>query len=140
MEVGAATVAFIGLAAQVVQGMIFVHDFLDQVQDAPEKIRSLQAELRLLRDIISKIKDEFQASAVAEDVCRIAYSALSLIQARVGTLCDFIETCSPRKPGRGRLLWKSLSVTFRRQKFSDYLMDLERAKGNLMLTLSIIGR
>ena len=48
MDVAAAVASFIGLAGQCLQGCHFLHNFFNNIRDAPQVIRDTAGELYLL--------------------------------------------------------------------------------------------
>jgi hypothetical protein len=144
MDVAAAVAGFIGLTGQCLQGCNFLHNFFNNVRDAPQVIRDTAGELHLLillLDAFRNILHGMQTSHAVTDISG-ARSALLFLEEAVSRLTRFvIKYASIVAPGTGRRLlktWKSLDHAWRRQQLKKHLQRLQQAKISLVVAQSNI--
>jgi hypothetical protein len=119
---GASVVGFIGLAGQILQGCLFVQDFLEALEDAPLDIEALQSELVIFQTSI----DKFQATlnvvdddAIGEDV-RLA---LEYSNKAINDLRKVVSKLADRRHG----CITNFSMVVRKVRISRHVKTLERA-------------
>jgi D-mannonate dehydratase len=119
---GASVVGFIGLAGQILQGCLFVQDFLEALEDAPADIEALQSELVIFQTSI----DKFQATlnvvdddAIGEDV-RLA---LEYSNKAINDLRKVVSKLADRRHG----CITNFSMVVRKVRISRHVKTLERA-------------
>jgi hypothetical protein len=144
MDVAAAVASFVGLVGQCLQGCNFLHDFFNNVRDAPQVIRNTAGELHLLillLDAFRNILHGIQASHAATDISG-ARSALLCLEEAVSRLTRFVvKYASIAAPGTGRRFlktWKSLDHAWRRRQLTKHLQRLQQAKISLVVAQSNI--
>jgi hypothetical protein len=84
MDVAAAVASFVGLVGQCLQGCNFLHNFFNNVRDAPQVIRDMAGELHLLillLDAFRNILHGIQASHAAIDISGARSALLCLEEA-----------------------------------------------------------
>jgi hypothetical protein len=120
----AASIAgFVGLAGQVLQGLRFLCDFFDDLNDLPEDVQSLSTELRILRKVVEEIetRDANKYSAL-EDALKYCKKCTEKLEAIVKSY----DTSATKT--RTERLWKDMSVAFRSKKLGKYVERLKRAR------------
>jgi len=119
-------VSFVRLAGQVAQGVSYLYNFFNRMQDAPSDIRSLAEELKTLGDILEEIgQDGIDSKALT--------AALQRCQDVIGDLEDLIQKSNlTTEQSKARKLWSQMSTAFRSEKFRKYTEQLERAKSTLL--------
>ena len=119
---GASVVGFIGLAGQILQGCLFVQDFLEALEDAPADIEALQSELLIFQTSLDKFQSTLNVvddDAVGEDVrLALEYSnkAISDLRKVVSKLADRRHSCIT-----------NFSMVVRKVRISRHVKTLERA-------------
>jgi hypothetical protein len=119
-------VSFIRLAGQVTQGVSYLYNFFNSMQDAPGDIRSLAEELKTLGDILEGVgQDGIDSKALT--------AALQRCKDVTGDLGDLIQKSNlTSEQSKARKLWSQMSTAFRNEKFLKYTERLERAKSTLL--------
>ena len=64
---------------------------------------------------------------------------MALVQYQVSELAKLIQNHRP-KSGPGKLLWSSISVTFRKNKFEKCVTNITQALDLLVLSLAALDR
>ncbi|KAI9845927.1 MAG: hypothetical protein M1837_004463 [Sclerophora amabilis] len=67
MEVAAAVVSFVTLAAQIVKGIKTLHDFWADVEDAPDDVRRVIDDLNMMNGLLRQLASEDEANKSADD-------------------------------------------------------------------------
>jgi hypothetical protein len=126
LHVAGSVVSFIRLAGQVTQGVSYLYNFFNSMQDAPGDIRSLAEELKTLGDILEGVgQDGIDSKALT--------AALQRCKDVTGDLGDLIQKSNlTSEQSKARKLWSQMSTTFRNEKFQKYTERLERAKSTLL--------
>ncbi|KAK5129018.1 hypothetical protein LTR85_000351 [Meristemomyces frigidus] len=137
LSIAAAAAGFLGLAGQVLDGLITIRLLYSTIKDAPEEVAALIAALEeqegLFRAAASRLDD-------LETCGDIDTTALSLCLGR----CQEVQHSLGLKLEKiGRQLRASrvsrLSIVFRIDKVRGMLADLERSKSSLVISLQLIG-
>jgi hypothetical protein len=124
---GASVVGFVGLAGQILQGCLFVQNFLDALEDAPADIEVLRSELIIFQTSLDTFQSTLNAvgdDAIGEDV-RLAldYSNKIINELRkvVSKLGDGHYGCMT-----------NFSMVMRKARISKHVKTLERARTMLL--------
>jgi hypothetical protein len=119
-------VSFVGLAGQVAQGVNYLYNFFNSMQDAPSDIKSLAAELKLLGTILDEVNRDVVDSAALG-------AALQLCKDIIGELEGLVQKSDlTSKQSKVKRLWSQMSTAFRNEEFRKYIERLERAKTALL--------
>ena len=142
MDVAASLAAFIGLTQQVVQGIVKLHDFLQDVKKAPEAAKKLMRELELLQDIMLTLAmqtgdSDFITSRAAPAV----QNALQLIKDTCDSLFTLLrKNLSAAESSRTKKLIDNINAVFQNKKVIKLIAELERVKGSLQLACQVAER
>ena len=140
MDFASALVAFIGITGQLLQGVKVVCDFLSDVNDAPSEIASLNIRLNLLINILQNIIACPETLHVSQEALKNVEEAMKLVYSQVSELAKLIQDHRPSKPGQRKLLWSSINVAFRKNKFEKCGMNITQALDLLLLSLAALDR
>ncbi|MCJ1393351.1 hypothetical protein MMC18_006224 [Xylographa bjoerkii] len=130
----ASIISFIGFGVQVVDGILKLKGFLDDVQDAPDYIRKLQSELDLLLRSIQIFHrvDEARRIPVPEDVQTLVVEASEKVQEQIEDIIELLQKLFPSgRIGGPRKLWNKVNVVLRKDKVTKLIGELERAEKTL---------
>ena len=119
---GASVVGFIGLTGQILQGCLFVQDFLEALEDAPADIEALQSELLIFQTSLDKFQSTLNVvddDAVGEDV-RLA---LEYSNKAINDLRKVVSKLADRRHG----CITNFSMVVRKVRISRHVKTLERA-------------
>ena len=126
LGVAGSVVSFIGLAGQVAQGVNYLYNFFDSVQDAPSDVRSLAGELKILSDILVDVHGDGDHTATLG-------AALQRCKEVVGDLESLVQKSKlTSEQSKTRKVWSQMSTAFRNEKFRKHIEKLERAKSTLL--------
>ena len=139
MDFASALVAFIGITGQLLQAVKFVCDFLGDVNEAPSDIRILDTRLALLANILKNIVTHPEAIHGSKEALKNVEGAMTLVQSQVNELAKLIQNYRP-KASPGKLLWSSISVAFRKNKFERCVSNIMQALDLLVLSLAALDR
>jgi hypothetical protein len=119
---GASVVGFIGLAGQILQGCLFVQDFLEALEDAPADIEALQSEVLIFQTSLDKFQSTLNVvddDAIGEDV-RLA---LEYSKKAINDLRKVVSKLADRRHG----CITNFSMVVRKVRISRHVKTLERA-------------
>lgn len=126
ISTAASAIAVVSVAGQLAVGVKNLHSFWNSLQDAPDDIRFLSKELKLLMTILGEIEESEQRygrNAATMDVlesCNAQTNSLTAITERLEGY--FTTWSSPRRK------WGALQAVFKRdtiKKFQDVLRDVK---------------
>ena len=140
MDFASALVAFIGITGQLLEGVKIICDFLGDVNDAPSEIALLNVRLSLLRNILKNVIACPEALHGSEEALKNVEEAMMLVQSQVSELAKLIQNHRPSKPGQRKLLWSSINITFRKNKFEKRVVNITQALDLLLLSLAALDR
>jgi hypothetical protein len=126
LGIAGSVVSFVGLAGQVAQGVNYLYNFFNSIQDAPKDIKSLAAELK----IVGTILDEVNRDVVDSACLRAGFQHCKDIIADLDGLVQKSNLAS--KQSKAKRLWSQMSTAFRNEEFRKYIEKLERAKTTLL--------
>lgn len=138
MDIAASVVAFVGIAGQLLQGVSVVYTFLSDVQDAPEEIQQLNAELNLLKMILENMITYPQGICGSKEAFEGVGLAMEMVQSQVQKLKELVEKYNIKGVGRRKLVWSNINVAFRKKKFAKYASNLDRARKLLVMAQSSV--
>ncbi|KAH8769365.1 hypothetical protein F5882DRAFT_362532 [Hyaloscypha sp. PMI_1271] len=127
-SVAGGVVSFIGLSGQVLQGIKFLHGFLSDIKDAPEDVKTLNAELKLIDTILEEVQR--QDNDIQQ--CPSMLEAVNYCKSWVDKLEDLVRACEPGNGKKMARLWGQLGIALRTKKLTKYINGLERAKSLLL--------
>ena len=126
LGIAGSVVSFVGLAGQVAQGVNYLYNFFNSMQDAPNDIKSLAAELKILGTILDEVNRDVVDSAALG-------AALQLCKDIVAELEGLVQKSNlTSKQSKVKRLWSQMSTAFRNEEFRKYIERLERAKTSLL--------
>jgi hypothetical protein len=119
-------VSFVGLAGQIAQGVNYLYNFFNSMQDAPSDIKLLAAELKIMGTILDEVdRDEVDSAALG--------AALQLCKDSVAELEGLVQKSNlTSKQSMAKRVWSQMSTAFRNEEFRKYIRRLERAKTTLL--------
>lgn len=138
MDIAASVVAFVGIAGQLLQGVSTVYNFLSDVQDAPDEIQQLNAELNLLKTILESMITYPEAICGSKEAFDSVGVAMEMVQNQVTKLKELVVKYNIKSIGRRKLLWSNVNVAFRKKKFAKYILNLDRARKLLEMAQSLV--
>jgi hypothetical protein len=130
LGIAGSVVSFVGLAGQVAQGVNYLYNFFNSMQDAPNDIKSLAAELKILGTILDEVNRDVVDSAALGAALGAALQLCKDIVAELEGLVQKSNLTS--KQSKVKRLWSQMSTAFRNEEFRKYIERLERAKTSLL--------
>lgn len=126
---GALSVA--GFAGQLAQSATFLHGFVKDIKDAPEIVKRLGLELRLLTSILLDVQNSHGSS---EGELR---HALQYCGKRLDELILLVRKIDPAQYTQKRKrMWKHCQVALERSDLTNYLAELDHCKMMLIQACS----
>ena len=126
LGIAGSVVSFVGLASQIAQGVDYLYNFFNSMQNAPSDIKSLAAELKILGTILDEVNRDVVVSAALG-------AALQLCRDIIAELEGLVQKSSlTSKQSKVKRLWSQMSTAFRNEEFRKYIERLERAKISLL--------
>jgi hypothetical protein len=139
LGLGASAIAFIGLAGQVLQGCQYVHDFIDDVRDAPDDLRHHHTEISSFESVVLGFQEVLQAIQPFARIENPTKQALLALRSG-GTSIDELKALLRRFEQSGeRDLWRSIKLTRKRSELAKYVARLGEAKVNILLAQSQVN-
>jgi hypothetical protein len=126
LGVAGSVVSFIGLAGQIAQGVNYLYNFFDSVQDAPSDIRLLVEELKALGDVLDEVDGDQIDTAPLQTALQRCKDVIRDLEGLVQKSKLTSEQSKTRK------LWSQMGTAFRNEKFRKYIERLERAKTTVL--------
>jgi hypothetical protein len=122
----AALSPLVGLAGQVAQGVNYLYNFFNSMQDAPSDIRSLVEELGNLDNVLDEVNQDGLDSASLR-------AALQRCKDLIAELEGLVQKSNlTSEQSKARKVWSQMRMPFRSEKFRKYTERLERAKTTLL--------
>ena len=135
----ASAIAFIGLAGQVLHGCQYVHDFLDNIRDAPDDLRHYHTEISSFSSAVLGFQEVLQAMKPFARIENSAEQALLALQSG-GTTIDESKAFLQKVERFGeRELWRSIKLARKRSELAKYVARLGEAKVNILLAQSQVN-
>jgi hypothetical protein len=122
IALGASVVGFVGLAGQILQGCLFVQNFLEALEDAPADIEVLRSELLIFQTSLDTFQSTLKVvgdDAIGEDV-RLA---LEYSNKAINELRKVVSKLADRRHG----CMTNFSMVLRKVRISKHVKTLERA-------------
>lgn len=125
-------IAVVGLAGQVAQGCAYLLDVFDGIKSAPEDLRLLIHELRVIRDLVRVTA----SSSIATQDERSLHDALDFCGECIGKLTQLVERYGEPVRDGSRQNWKRkwgsrLSMALNKDKIRKHVERLRAAQGHL---------
>jgi hypothetical protein len=148
--VGAAgsVVGIVGVAGQILQGLIFLHGFFREFRDIPEDVQSLVQELNCLEALFRRIAilaaqasspiasattTTVPGAAPAHSYLEELMPALEFCDRWVKILRDLVDKHeSTANASRSMRTWSNLRLAFRRKRWSEYTAALQQGKSMVL--------
>ena len=131
LSAAASGIAVASISLQLVENVRKLCNFWDSIRDAPEEVRAISSDMKLLSTALSRVAHE--AQHVAPDA--VLDSALDGCWVKVRSLTEIVDEIEPRfdsKCSRVRR-WAALKAALRHGKLRRYQDTLERLKSTLSL-------
>lgn len=134
LSMTASITALVTVAAQVAAGIKHLHSFWSSVADAPASLRTLLADIQLIRDLFNGIG----ASITHQNTSNDATELMSKLLMRCLLDLESLEKlANPILPAGGesstKIAWKSIKAVLKAGKLKSYREHLESAKLTLVL-------
>lgn len=136
LSIAGGVVSFIGLSGQVLRGIRFLHGILSDIKDAPEDVKTLNAELKLIGTILEEV--ERQDNDIRQ--CPSMVEAVNYCKNWVDKLEDLVRTFELGNGEKTARLWGQLNVALRAKRLTKYTDGLERAKSMLLQARANLSR
>src|SRR5271170_3499633 len=124
----ASVISIATLAVQLGDALRKAADFWESVEDAPANIRRISRELRLLVNVLSTIKHEYQTGRIQEAYEPMIKDALDLAKEDVDELATIISGLA-RQLGpannRAKRQWGRIQIVLKGGKISKFRSSLE---------------
>ena len=136
MDPASAIISFIGFGVPVVDGILKLKGFLNDVQDAPDYVQKLQSELDLLIRSINLFRkvDQTRSISVPEDIQTLVEEASGRVQEQIEDVLELLQKLIPSgRTGRPRKLWNKVNVVLKKDKVTKLIEELERAEKTLQM-------
>ena len=114
---GASAIAFIGLAGQVLQGCQYVHDFIDNIRDAPDDLRHYHTEISSFRSAVLGFQEVLQAIKPFARIENSAEQALLALQSGGNAIDESKAFLQNFEQSGERELWRSIKLARKRRAF-----------------------
>ena len=131
LSAAASGMAVVSLAVQMAESFKKAHDFWSSIKDAPEDIRIISQDLRLLSSILAQAAKELQ-HIEPDDVLIAAMEGCSSKVRSLTSIMDEIEAGLTARKTRQRR-WTSFKAVLKKDRIAEYQVSLERLKTSLML-------
>ena len=131
LSAAASGIAVASISLQLVENVKKICDFWDSVKDAPEDVRAISSDMKLLSTVLSRVAQEAQHIAPDE----VLGSALDGCWDKVRLLTRIINEIEPGFDSRLLRVrrWSALKAVLRQEKLRRYQDALERLKSTLSL-------
>lgn len=130
---GAISVA--GFAGQLAQSTAFLYGFISDIKGAPDKVRALSKELRILGSILANIRTPTSSQSDALE------EALKYCESCLNKLLEFIKKIDPNQyEKRKKRLWAKFKVAMKKSDLTTYLGELQRAESMLQQACANVTR
>lgn len=136
LSVAGSVAGIVGVCGQILQGCLFLKNFIEDARDAPEHIRLLVIELQVLSSSVIQTRDIFERTSpymlgisvdAYEPALKQCFKLLSIVTTSVT-----VDSKNLRNEGRMKW-WYKLSVSSRKKMLETMLNQLERAKSQINL-------
>lgn len=122
---GASVVSFVGFTGQILQGCLFIRNFLDDMEDAPAYIQTLRSELLNFQTSIQA----FQSALGSENIIgEDARQVLEFSNKSIAELQELLATLDKKR--NGTLL--NFSSVIRKNRIMKHVENLKSARLQLL--------
>lgn len=133
---GASVLAFVGLASQLAINIKKLYDFWLSIEDAPQEIRAIARDIRLIEDILEEIAFE-EENYLLHRTTRTALQACAETLQEVNALVVDLEPGFASSQRRVRK-WNGVKTVFRKDKIKRMQGVLSETKLSLSLSLQSV--
>jgi hypothetical protein len=135
----ASVISVVSLAIQIGDSVRVAIEFWDSIQDAPEELRRVSMQLRLLADYMIIIQHEHRAGQIEGFQEQLVKNALTMMKEDIDKLASVVSDLSRRSAQDGlRRHWGRMQVVLKEGKISRLRDHVESAIS--VLTLLQTGR
>ncbi len=127
----ASSFAVASIAIQLAENIKKLHSFWDLVQDAPQEVKSIVQDLRLLERILDKIRNHELAYGPDPELSETLNSCASKVNDLLVIVDQFQLGLS--STSRRNRKWSALRVGFRFDTINRFRKSLEEVKSTLIL-------
>jgi hypothetical protein len=133
LAAGASGIAVFSIAIQLTDSLIKLSDFIETIQEAPEDVKFILSDLRLL----SLILDEVQLQPVNAN--SNDKTVLNSLQRQIASFTALANRYTPGLNSESRRIrkWTAIKVASKRGKFKKYWELLNNTKITLILALQV---
>ncbi|KAL8836525.1 MAG: hypothetical protein Q9170_002880 [Blastenia crenularia] len=131
LSVTASGIAVVSLDAQVVDGIIKLHDFWSSIKEAPEDIKDNLVELKVLSSVLTQIahdKQQHEPDPTFADVLSVCRANVSRLAALLGEIEPGFASTSSRIRK-----WTAIKAVRMQGKLVKFQEGLEGLKTTLLL-------
>ena len=128
----ASVIAVVSIAVQLADSIKKLCEFWGSVQEAPEEIQNMKADLEPLSAVLSEIALDVQQHQIPDDT---STTVLNQYRSKVGILNAIIEKIEPHfalKSCRART-WSAIRTALKKKRLKKLHMTLEGLKTTLIL-------
>ncbi|KAG0650784.1 hypothetical protein D0Z07_2212 [Hyphodiscus hymeniophilus] len=129
---GASVIAFVGIAGQAVQGCQYIRDVLNDIQDAPDDLRSLCSEIKLFElnlQGLQHVLQHFADSGVPIEAGGHGLATRLALEYSKETVAKLFEFVTKLSQARGR--WRRFRFALGKTSCGKNVARMERAKSYL---------
>lgn len=125
-------IAIVSLAIQLADSIAKLSDFLESIQEAPDKIKSILTDLHVLSLILHDIRDHQNKYGSNASVV----TALGSLELRVTAFMALIRQYEPSFESSRRRIrkWTAVKAAFKEKKLKDFQLSLNNTKITLSLS------
>ena len=127
----ASVTAVVSLAIQLADSIVKLHEFWESVQEAPEDVQNMCAELGVLSSVLSEIAIEAQHQPPHDTLITV----LKQCSVKIRALTVQINEIEPGFASKSRRIrkWSAIRTVFKQKKFKKLHTALEGLKSTLIL-------
>ncbi|KUJ08813.1 uncharacterized protein LY89DRAFT_599289, partial [Mollisia scopiformis] len=132
--IAAGVIGVVSLSIQLADGVQKACDFCESIEDGPEDIERISAELRLLSNCLQLISHEHQSGMADPSQDSLVLSALRIAKKDINELSVFVtELTSKINPGQGKVKrkWGRVKIALSAAKIAKMKTHVESAKSTL---------
>jgi hypothetical protein len=136
VALAASVAGLVGLSGQILQGSLFLRQFLEDIRDAPSEVCDLKDEIELFTLVASDTDRLVKQAGDINGAISISWASYARTLERCRKIVDNLgrelQECAGMA-AEGRLRWwRRLRVATRKEALAGYLRRLDRAKGQLL--------
>ena len=134
LSTASGVIAVIGLAGQVLSGLRFLNQFLDDISNAPDFMQLLQKEILVLETILKAVAEyDMQISTTEEDLLLTLAPSIEACRFWVIRLEVLMKKCgSGSSNSRVKEQWESLKHALNKTKIDECMVRLSQVRITLL--------